>query len=110
MIMPRIMTECPSTHQLVPTGYRSTDLDLQTMLGDRAFRCPCGKVHVWNAGAALVEETRSLDYEIAAEMRSFGEFHPLEQPAAQETDTMGDIQHRTAVEGRLKREALFRPW
>ena len=54
--MPRIITTCPTTGQLVPTGYRSTDLDLAQPSGVKSFRCSsCGKVHEWSARDASVE-------------------------------------------------------
>lgn len=56
--MPRIVTTCPTTGQTVPTGYRSTDLDLEQLAGPMSFRCTaCEKVHAWMATDASVEAT-----------------------------------------------------
>jgi hypothetical protein len=54
--MPRILTTCPTTGEIVPTGHRSAELDLSAMIGTRAFRCPvCQQVHAWEAHAAYAE-------------------------------------------------------
>ena len=59
--MPRILTTCPTTNTLVPTGQRTTDLDLASFAGQRAFRCPaCQEVHTWTGPVAVVEKTISL--------------------------------------------------
>lgn len=54
--MPRIMTNCPASSQLVPTGHRTANLRIDTMIGSRSFRCPaCSQVHAWTAPEAVVE-------------------------------------------------------
>jgi hypothetical protein len=59
--MPRILTHCPTDGALVPTGHRTPEIDLSTLAGARAFRCPgCGQVHTWSAEDATVETTLSL--------------------------------------------------
>jgi hypothetical protein len=55
--MPRIIIACPTSGEAVPTGHRTQDLDLSSMEGTRAFRCPvCNSVHDWSAGDAHIEE------------------------------------------------------
>ena len=59
--MPRILTTCPTTGALAPTGHRTGDLDLALLSEPRSFRCPlCEKVHDWTAREAVVEATLSL--------------------------------------------------
>lgn len=59
--MPRILTTCPSTGAIVPTGHRTKSIDIAAMEGSRTFRCPtCQEVHHWTADQAVVEETLSL--------------------------------------------------
>jgi hypothetical protein len=59
--MPRIMTTCPTTQTLVPTGQRAPGFDLATMGEGHAFRCPaCQQPHTWRAEDAIVETTLSL--------------------------------------------------
>ncbi|THD81292.1 MAG: hypothetical protein E7812_04640 [Phenylobacterium sp.] len=59
--MPRILTTCPTTGTLVPTGQRAPAFDLTTMGEGHAFRCPaCDKPHVWHAEDAVVEAQMSL--------------------------------------------------
>jgi len=54
--MPRIIIACPTSSEEVPTGHRTQDLDLASMEGTRAFRCPvCRAVHNWSAAEAHVE-------------------------------------------------------
>jgi len=54
--MPRILTTCPNTGQTVPTGYRSTDLELDKLATPMSFRCSvCEKVHAWTAKDVTVE-------------------------------------------------------
>jgi hypothetical protein len=54
--MPRIIIACPTSGEDVPTGHRTQDLDLSSMEGTRAFRCPvCKSVHNWSAAEARVE-------------------------------------------------------
>jgi len=54
--MPRIIIACPTSGEDVPTGHRTQDLDLSSMEGTRAFRCPvCKAVHNWSAAEAHVE-------------------------------------------------------
>jgi hypothetical protein len=58
--MPRIIIACPASGEDVPTGHRTQDLDLATMEGMRAFRCPvCKAVHNWGAADARVETAQS---------------------------------------------------
>jgi hypothetical protein len=57
--MPRIMTTCPTTKALVPTGQRSPGFNLTTMGEGHAFRCPvCHEPHVWRAQDAWIETAR----------------------------------------------------
>jgi hypothetical protein len=59
--MPRILTTCPTTGTLVPTGQRTPAFDLATMGEGHAFRCPvCNEPHRWRAEDAVVEETLTL--------------------------------------------------
>jgi hypothetical protein len=54
--MPRIIIACPTSGEDVPTGHRTQDLDLSSMEGTRAFRCPvCKAVHNWSAAEAHIE-------------------------------------------------------
>jgi hypothetical protein len=54
--MPRIIIACPTSGEDVPTGHRTQDLDLASMEGTRAFRCPvCKSIHNWSAEDARVE-------------------------------------------------------
>lgn len=54
--MPRIIIACPISGEDVPTGHRTQDLDLASMEGSRAFRCPvCKTIHNWCAEDARVE-------------------------------------------------------
>lgn len=54
--MPRIIIACPTSGEDVPTGHRTQDLDLSSMEGTRAFRCPvCKSVHNWSAAEARIE-------------------------------------------------------
>ncbi len=54
--MPRIIVSCTATGAPVPTGHRTQDLDLASMIGTRSFRCPtCNAVHAWSAQDAHVE-------------------------------------------------------
>lgn len=54
--MPRILTTCPTTGTLVPTGQRTPGFDLATMGEGHAFRCPaCEQPHHWRAEDAVVE-------------------------------------------------------
>lgn len=58
--MPRIIIACPTSGEAVPTGHRTQDLDLASMEGTRAFRCPvCKAVHNWNAAEAHVEASQA---------------------------------------------------
>lgn len=111
--MPRILTTCPSTNLPVSTGYRAPAVDLATLEGDRAFRCQCGAIHGWSAKTAWVEDTRSLDQEIAAEMAHLGEFivgPEIGSEAEAEPISAMAIQGRKAREARVYRESLHRPW
>jgi hypothetical protein len=59
--MPRILTPCSASGDLVPTGHRTPEIDLSTLVGSRAFRCPsCKQIHTWSAKDATVEATLSL--------------------------------------------------
>ena len=61
LAMPRIMTHCPTTETLVPTGHRTPALDLEHLEGPRSFRCPaCQQVHAWTRDEASIEQTISL--------------------------------------------------
>ena len=54
--MPRIIISCPTSGEDVPTGHRTQDLDLASMEGTRAFRCPvCNAVHDWSAAEGHAE-------------------------------------------------------
>ncbi len=56
--MARILTTCPATGALVPTGHRTGDVDLPALIEPRSFRCPqCEKVHTWTRDNAVVEPT-----------------------------------------------------
>lgn len=60
--MPRILTTCTTDGVTVPTGYRTTDLELKDASGPRAFRCPsCQQVHNWTRHNAFSERTLTLD-------------------------------------------------
>jgi len=54
--MARIMITCPDGRGAVPTGYRTSDIDLTTRSHTRSFRCACGQIHSWSEDAAWVEE------------------------------------------------------
>jgi hypothetical protein len=55
--MPRIIISCPTTGADVPTGHRTQDFELSTMVEPRSFRCPvCHQVHAWSGHEARVEE------------------------------------------------------
>jgi hypothetical protein len=59
--MPRILTTCPTTGTLVPTGQRAPAFDLAAMTQAHAFRCTaCDQPHSWRAEDAVVEETLTL--------------------------------------------------
>ena len=53
--MPRIMIHCPSGGGEVPTGYRTTDVDLTVASQSRFFRCSCGRIHDWKEDVAWAE-------------------------------------------------------
>jgi len=54
--MPRIIIDCPTTGAAVPTGHRTQDFDLASIVEPRSFRCPvCQKVHTWRGHDARVE-------------------------------------------------------
>ena len=58
--MPRIIIACPNSGEDVPTGHRTQDLDLASMEGSRAFRCPvCTSIHTWRSDDAHVEAGHS---------------------------------------------------
>jgi hypothetical protein len=54
--MPRIIINCPTTGEDVPTGHRTQDFDLSAMAEARSFRCPvCHQVHAWRGEDARIE-------------------------------------------------------
>ena len=54
--MPRIITKCPTTDRDVPTVYRMSQEQLDTLEGEFSFRCPaCDQIHTWRRDAAWVE-------------------------------------------------------
>ncbi|HEY8617081.1 hypothetical protein [Phenylobacterium sp.] len=54
--MPRILTTCPTSLTLVPTGHRTASVIIETMTGTRSFRCTsCQQVHTWEASQGVVE-------------------------------------------------------
>jgi hypothetical protein len=54
--MPRIIIDCPTTGAAVPTGHRTQDFELASIVEPRSFRCPvCQKVHAWCGHDARVE-------------------------------------------------------
>lgn len=64
--MARILTNCPDTGEVVPTGHRTADIDLSALSEPRSFRCPvCQKVHSWTRETAIVEPTPSGGYRAA---------------------------------------------
>lgn len=61
VFMYRIMTTCPTSGALVPTGHRTSEIDLATMTITRSFRCTvCKEVHTWAAHEATIEKTLKL--------------------------------------------------
>lgn len=58
--MPRILIDCDAGLGAVPTGYRTSDLDLAADSHPRSFRCLCGAVHTWVVEAAWAEERATL--------------------------------------------------
>jgi hypothetical protein len=55
--MPRIIISCPTTGADVPTGHRTQDFELSTVVEPRSFRCPvCQQVHAWCGAEARIEE------------------------------------------------------
>jgi hypothetical protein len=56
--MPRIIIDCPTTGETVPTGHRTQDFALSDIVEPRSFRCPvCHQVHRWRGCDARVEDT-----------------------------------------------------
>ena len=54
--MPRIIISCPTTGADVPTGHRTQDFELASIVEPRSFRCPvCQKVHAWCGDDARIE-------------------------------------------------------
>ena len=54
--MPRILTKCPTTDRDVPTVYRMSQVQLDSLEGQFSFRCPlCDQIHAWKRGDAWVE-------------------------------------------------------
>lgn len=66
--MARILTTCPTSGEMVPTGHRTSELDVAEMSAPRSFRCStCQQVHTWTAGEAIIEKTQTLsDFRTAA--------------------------------------------
>lgn len=59
--MSRILTTCPTSGTLVPTGHRTSEIDLATMSAPRSFRCTvCKEIHTWAAHEATIETTLKL--------------------------------------------------
>ncbi len=59
--MPRIMTTCPETGAIVPTGHRTPEMKLGEGAATHSFRCPvCTHVHEWLESDAHVEKTITL--------------------------------------------------
>ena len=111
--MPRILVTCPSSQLPVSTGHRAPALQLDTLVGDRAFRCGCGAVHVWGAHNAWVEDPQSLDQEIAFEMAHLGHFIVVDEVGDEKQVATIDAlaaQGRRAREDRIRRESLPPPW
>lgn len=54
--MPRIIINCPTTGENVPTGHRSKDFNLEAVVEPRSFRCPvCHEIHTWRGSEARIE-------------------------------------------------------
>ena len=54
--MPRIIISCPTTGADVPTGHRTQDFELASIVEPRSFRCPvCQQVHAWRGDDARIE-------------------------------------------------------
>jgi hypothetical protein len=66
--MPRIIISCPTTGADVPTGHRTQDFELASVVEPRSFRCPvCNQVHAWRGGDAWIEGGREIaDEQMAA--------------------------------------------
>ncbi len=55
--MPRVLTRCPTTGEVVPTILRMRPEAFAQLKGSHGFRCSrCGKIHHWEPEAAWVEE------------------------------------------------------
>jgi hypothetical protein len=64
--MARILTNCPDTGDLVPTGHRTADVDLTSLSEPRSFRGPrCQKVHSWTRDTAIIEPMPDRGYRAA---------------------------------------------
>jgi hypothetical protein len=60
--MPRIIIDCPTTGETVPTGHRTQDFALSEIVEARSFRCPvCHEVHRWRGCDARVEDAQPVD-------------------------------------------------
>jgi len=58
--MPRIIISCPTTGADVPTGHRTQDFDLASVVEPRSFRCPvCHQVHAWRGEDAWIEHAET---------------------------------------------------
>lgn len=55
--MPRILTRCPTTQEVVPTIMRMQRAAFDQLKGPHGFRCgKCGQIHHWDRETAWVEE------------------------------------------------------
>jgi hypothetical protein len=69
--MPRIIISCPTTGTDVPTGHRTQDFDLSTVIAPRSFRCPaCQQIHSWRGDEAWIEGSLTGEPARMAELRS----------------------------------------
>jgi hypothetical protein len=54
--MPRIMTTCSVTGAAAPTGRRTPEIKLESLIGARAFRWPSRHgIYEWTSAQASVE-------------------------------------------------------
>lgn len=96
--------QCPSSRLPVSTGYRAPALDLSTLVGDRAFRCRCGSVHLWSAATAWVEDLGSLEQEIASEMGRLGHFLEVPDGGAEDLAAGREPARRRSLHAREGRD------
>lgn len=55
--MPRIMTRCPKTEEVVPTIRRMQRPAFEQLKGSLGFRCSrCGDIHTWDRESAWLED------------------------------------------------------